>query len=111
MRNARMVTLLVVVAHWIIAIGHLFLAAKALPGPKLSNRPAGAVLSIFFLAALSADLYEHFAHSSWLQQLATGAQTKCGRAALESLPERPEEQGGIEGLRKALPYGSSKSRA
>ena len=88
MRNPQMIALLVVVAHWIIAVGHLFLAARALPGPnnsvswlavilissghlcviaglrKLSDRPAGAVLSIFFLAALSADLYEHFAYSS-----------------------------------------------
>jgi hypothetical protein len=81
-------TLLVVVAHWIVAIGHLFLAAKVLPPPNntvswlaitlitlghltvsialwtLSDKIAGLVSLIFFLAALSADLYEHFLHAS-----------------------------------------------
>lgn len=88
MKTPRTSALLVVVAHWALAIVHLFFAARALPGPnngvsglavmlitcghlcaalglwKLTDKPAGAVLSIFFLAALSADLYEHFAHSS-----------------------------------------------
>lgn len=98
MTNPRTFALFVVIAHWILAIGHLFIAARALPGPnngvswlavilissghlcvvaglwKLSDRPAGAVLSIFFLAALSADLYEHFAHTSANNiALATGA--------------------------------------
>ena len=81
-------TLLVVVAHWIVAIGHLFLAAKVLPAPNnsvswlaltlitlghlavsialwaLSDKIAGLVSLIFFLAALGADLYEHFLHAS-----------------------------------------------
>jgi hypothetical protein len=83
-----MLTLLIVVAHWIVAVGHLFLAAKVLPAPnnnvswlaitlitfghlgvsialwKLSDRISGLVSLIFFLAALSADLYEHFLHAS-----------------------------------------------
>jgi hypothetical protein len=83
-----MLTLLVVVAHWMVAVGHLFLAAKVLPAPnndvswlaitlitfghlavsiglwKLSDRVGGLVSLIFFLAAMSADLYEHFLHAS-----------------------------------------------
>jgi hypothetical protein len=83
-----MLTLLVVVAHWMVAVGHLFLAAKVLPAPnndvswlaitlitfghlavsiglwKLSDRVTGLVSLIFFLAAMSADLYEHFLHAS-----------------------------------------------
>lgn len=98
MKNPRMFALVVVIAHWVIAVVHLFIAARALPGSnngvswlaivlisaghlcvvaglwKLSDRPAGAVLAIFFLAALSADLYEHFAHTSANNiALATGA--------------------------------------
>jgi hypothetical protein len=88
MTRRRMFTLLVVVAHWMVAVGHLFLAAKVLPAPnnsvswlaitmitfghlavsiglwKLSDKPAGLVSLIFFLAAMSADLYEHFLHAS-----------------------------------------------
>jgi hypothetical protein len=67
---------------------HLFLAASVLPAPnnsvswlavvlltvlhggvtialwKLSDKFIGLVSLIFFLAALSADLYEHFLHAS-----------------------------------------------
>jgi hypothetical protein len=81
-------TLLVVVAHWTVAVWHLFLAAKVLPPPNnnvswlaitlitcghlavsialwlLSDKLAGLVSLIFFLAAMSADLYEHFLHTS-----------------------------------------------
>jgi hypothetical protein len=88
MTKLRVLTLLVVVAHWIDAIGHLFLAAKILPAPndhvsslavilitsghlvvsvalwELGDRIAGCISLIFFLAALSADLYEHFLHAS-----------------------------------------------
>jgi len=88
MTRARMFALLVVAAHWIVAISHLFFAAKVLPAPnnvvswlaivlissghlavlillwKLSEKPAGFVSLIFFLAAMSADLYEHFLHAS-----------------------------------------------
>jgi hypothetical protein len=84
----RTLTLLVVVAHWIVAIGHLFLAAKVLPPPNnsvswlavtlitlghlavsialwtLSDKLAGLLSLFFFLAALGADLYEHFLHAS-----------------------------------------------
>jgi len=83
-----MLALLVVVAHWMDAVGHLFLAAKILPAPndhvswlavilitsghlvvsialwKLADRIAGLTSLIFFLAALGADLYEHFLHAS-----------------------------------------------
>jgi hypothetical protein len=88
MPTRRTLTLLVVVAHWIVAVGHLFLAAEVLPPPNnqvgwlavtlitlghlavslalwtLSDRIAGLVSLIFFLAAFSADLYEHFLHAS-----------------------------------------------
>jgi hypothetical protein len=91
MTRARVLTLLVVVAHWVVAVVHLFFAAKVLPAPnnhvsglavtlitsghlivsialcalwKLGDKPAGLVSLIFFLAALSADLYEHFLHAS-----------------------------------------------
>lgn len=76
--------MLVVVAHWVVAMWHLFLAAKILPAPdnsvswvvivfftlvhlivlvavwKLSDKLTGLVALIVFLAALGADLYEHF---------------------------------------------------
>jgi len=88
MTRRRMLTLLVVVAHWIVAVGHLFLAAEVLPAPNnhvswlaitlitfghlavsmalwmLSDKLAGLVSLIFFLAASGADLYEHFLHAS-----------------------------------------------
>ena len=83
-----MLTLVVVFAHWVVAVSHLFLAAKVLPAPnnnvswlaitlitfghlavsvalwKLSDKLTGLVSLIFFLAALGADLYEHFLHAS-----------------------------------------------
>ncbi len=87
MTRRRLLILLAVGAHWIVAVGHLFLAAKVLPAPndvswlaitlitfghlavsialwKLSDKLAGLVSLIFFLAAFSADLYEHFLHAS-----------------------------------------------
>jgi hypothetical protein len=88
MTKVRMLTLLVVGAHWAVAVLHLFLAAKVLPAPnndvswlaitlitlghlgisialwKLGDKLAGLLSLIFFLAALSADLYEHFLHAS-----------------------------------------------
>ena len=88
MTRLRTLTLLIVVAHWIVAIWHLFLAASVLPAPnnsvswlavvlltllhggvsialwKISDKLVGLVSIIFFLAALSADLYEHFLHAS-----------------------------------------------
>lgn len=84
MNKPRTLTLLAVVAHLIIAVWHLFLAARILPAPsnsvswvvivfftlghlsvlvavwKLSDKLAGLVVLIIFLAALGADLYEHF---------------------------------------------------
>ena len=88
MRTIRMLALSIAVAHWVVAILHLFFAAKVLPAPntnvswmavalitlghvgvsvalwKLSDKYAGSVALIFFLAALGADLYEHFLHAS-----------------------------------------------
>ena len=88
MRKARTLGLLVVIAHWIVAVWHLFLAANILPAPnnqvswlaivlissghlcvsialwKLRDKPSGLVLLMFFLAAAGADLYEHFLHAS-----------------------------------------------
>jgi hypothetical protein len=88
MTRLRTFALLVVGAHWIVAIWHLFLAANVLPAPdnkvswiavvlltllhwsvlsllwKLSDRFIGSVSLIFFSAAVSADLYEHFLHPS-----------------------------------------------
>ena len=88
MPKPRTLALLVVVAHWIVAVWHLFLAAEILPAPnnnvswlalvlissghlclsialwKLSDKLAGSVSLIFFLCALGADLYEHFLHPS-----------------------------------------------
>jgi hypothetical protein len=88
MTKARMLILLVVIAHWVVAVLHLFLAAKVLPAPNnnvswlaitlitsghlvvsialwnLSDKLTGLVSLIFFLAALGADLYEHFLHAS-----------------------------------------------
>ena len=88
MNKPRRLALLVVIGHWIVAVGHLFLAAKILPAPnnnvswlaiglissghllvsialwKLTDKLAGLVSLIFFLAALGADLYEHFLHVS-----------------------------------------------
>lgn len=88
MNNFRTLALLVLAAHWIVAVVHLFLAAEILPPPnnhvgslaiilitaghlivslavwKLGERISGLVVLIFFLAAMSADLYEHFLHSS-----------------------------------------------
>jgi hypothetical protein len=79
---------MVVVGHWMIAVVHLFLAAEILPAPnndvswlamllitfghvcvlmalwKLDDKLSGLVTSIFFLCAFSADLYEHFLHTS-----------------------------------------------
>lgn len=88
MTRLRKVALLIVIAHWTVAMWHLYLAAKVLPPPnnkvswlaialltslhwgvaialwKVSEKIVGPVSLIFFLAALSADLYEHFLHAS-----------------------------------------------
>lgn len=88
MTNARSLGLLVVLAHWIVAVLHLFLAAQILPAPNnrvsslaiiliscghavvsvalwtLSDKISGLTMLIFFLAAFAADLYEHFLHAS-----------------------------------------------
>lgn len=88
MTKPRILALLVVFTHWTIAIWHLFLAADVLPAPNnhvtwlavilltllhwgvlialwtASERLIGFVTLIFFLAALSADLYEHFLQPS-----------------------------------------------
>jgi hypothetical protein len=88
MTQARRLALLIVIAHWLVAVVHLFLAAEVLLAPnnhvswvaitlitlghlfvsvalwKLRDKLAGLVALIFFLAAMSADLYEHFLHAS-----------------------------------------------
>lgn len=88
MVKIRTLALLVVVAHWIVAIWHLFLAAAILSGPNnqvnwlavtlitlghwavavalwaLGGRLTGLALLVFFLAAMGADLYEHFLQAS-----------------------------------------------
>ena len=88
LRTLATLALLIVVAHWIVAIWHLFLAAGVLPAPnnsvswlavvlltllhcgvsialwKISDKLTGLVSLIFFLAALGADLYEHFLQAS-----------------------------------------------
>ena len=88
MTRQRTLTLLVVVAHWIVAVWHLFVAASVLPAPnnqvswlaitfitaghlvvsivlwKLGDKVSGLVSLIFFLAASGADVYEHFLHAS-----------------------------------------------
>jgi hypothetical protein len=86
MAKSHILILLTVVAHWVVAIGHLFLAESVVPASnnrvgwlaivlissghlavflaiwKLRERFAGLLSLIFFLAALSADVYEHFVH-------------------------------------------------
>lgn len=88
MTKGRIITLLIVITHWIVAIWHLFLAANVLPAPnnsvsglavtlitsghlivsivlwKFSDKVAGLISLIFFVAASTADLYEHFLHAS-----------------------------------------------
>lgn len=88
MANSRILVLLTIAAHWAVAIPHLFLAARVVPGPnnhvswlaivlissghlvvsiaiwKLSERLAGWLALVFFLAALAADVYEHFLHAA-----------------------------------------------
>lgn len=88
MTKLRRFALFVVFGHWFIAILHLFLAANVLAAPNdkvswlaialistghlavaivlwtLGDKFAGSVGVIFFLAAMGADLYEHFLHAS-----------------------------------------------
>jgi hypothetical protein len=84
----RMLAPLVVLAHWVDAVVHLYLVAAILPAPydkvsplavilislghlvvaivlwTLPNKWGGAISLVFFLAAMSADLYEHFLHEA-----------------------------------------------
>jgi hypothetical protein len=88
MTKLRRFALFVVFGHWFIAVWHLYLAANVLAAPnnkvswlaitfisaghlavaivlwELGDKLAGSVGVIFFLAALGADLYEHFLHPS-----------------------------------------------
>ncbi len=88
MTRLRLTILMVVIAHWFVAIVHLFFAANVLPAPNnhvtwqaitfitlghvvvsaaiwmLKDKPAGFFSLLFFLAAMGADLYEHFLHAS-----------------------------------------------
>jgi len=98
MTNPRRLALLVVGAHWVVAVWHLFVAAKVLPAPnndvswvaislitlvhvvvatalwKLGDKLAGWVALIFFLLALVFDAFEHLLHASHnnVFMLATG---------------------------------------
>jgi len=88
MTKPRIVTLLLVVLHWMVAIWHLFLTANILPAPnntvswqgitfitlghllmclvlwKLRDKISGFVSLLFFLAAGAADVYEHFVQAA-----------------------------------------------
>jgi hypothetical protein len=88
MTKLRRLALLVVAAHWMVAIWHLFMAAKVVPAPnnsvsglgitfitlghllmcivlwRLRDRLSGLILLLFFLAAGTADTYEHFVHAA-----------------------------------------------
>jgi hypothetical protein len=88
MKNLRTLALAVVLSHWLVAILHLFIVARMLPPPEdhvswlavvllsclhlgvcvallmLSPKLTGLVSLLFFLAAMAADLYEHFLHAS-----------------------------------------------
>ena len=88
MTKSRIIILLVVLAHWVDAVWHLFLTANILPAPnnhvawlgvtlislghlalalaiwKLSDKVAGWVSLVFFLAAMGADVYEHFVQTA-----------------------------------------------
>ncbi|HET9184402.1 MAG TPA: hypothetical protein VFP59_19955 [Candidatus Angelobacter sp.] len=106
----RRLALVVIAAHWIVAVSHLFVAAKILPAPnhvswlgitfislghwlvlialwKLGDKVAGLVLLIFFLAALGADVYEHFLHAAPnnLLMVATGRWTAWFDASVFAL--------------------------
>jgi hypothetical protein len=87
MKRSVVTGFLVIAAHWAVAIWHLFLVAKVVPAPdndvswvaigvlsvvhacialvwwKVSIKIAGSVLALFFIAALSFDIYEHFLHA------------------------------------------------
>lgn len=87
-RTQRALAQVIVAAHWMFAVSHLFVAARVLPSPNnsvsgmgvllitaghaavaialsmFSEKIGGVVSLTFFLAAISADLYEHFLHAS-----------------------------------------------
>ncbi len=87
-RTQRALAQVIVVAHWMFAVSHLFVAARVLPSSNngvsgmgvllitaghagvamalsmFSEKIGGVVSFTFFLAAMSADLYEHFLHAS-----------------------------------------------
>ena len=78
MTKPRTLALLIVVAHWIFAMWHLFLAAKILPPPNnnvswlaivlLTSLHLGVSITLWKLSdkftGLGVDLYEHFLHKS-----------------------------------------------
>lgn len=88
MTKLRVLASLVVALHWMVAIWHLFMAAKVVPAPtnsvsgpgvtfitlghvlmcivlwKLRDKLSGLILLLFFLAAGAADTYEHFIHAA-----------------------------------------------
>ncbi len=87
-RTQRALAQVIVAAHWMFAVSHLFVAARVLPSPNngvsgmgvllitalhagvaialsmFSEKIGGVVSFTFFFAAMSADLSEHFLHAS-----------------------------------------------
>lgn len=77
----------VIAAHWAAAVGHLLVTAKVLAPPdnnvnlfvigmlsvvhlavsvawwRVPSKPAGLILSTFFVAVLGFGIYEHFLHA------------------------------------------------
>jgi hypothetical protein len=86
MNRYKVLGFVVIAAHGVAAVGHLLLTAQVLPAPdnrvnvfaigmltavhlavsivwwKVPNRPAGLILSTFFIAVLAFGIYEHFLH-------------------------------------------------
>jgi len=84
MKKLRRLGLLIIGAHWLVGVWHLWLVAKILPGPdnkmywfaitmstlmhfgvsiawwRLSDKVAGLILCVFLVAVLGAGIYEHF---------------------------------------------------
>jgi hypothetical protein len=85
MTRRRMLTLLVVVAHWIVAVGHLFLAAKVLPAPNNNVSWLAITLITFGHLAVSIALWklnDKFAGLVsliffWLRQVPIFMSTSC----------------------------------
>jgi hypothetical protein len=86
MDRDKVLGFVVIAGHWAAAVWHLFLTPKVLPSPgnnvnlfalgmlslvhlavcvvwwKVPNRPAGLILSTFFIVVLAFGVYVHFLH-------------------------------------------------